>query len=78
MQQSSKMLQKMGRDESRSLQMVLAQDALQRCNLRRLLGPDVDQMMTDIKEVDDETLVDLVNKTLTDETCHVVHIVPKE
>lgn len=42
------MLQKMGRDESRSLQMVLVQDALQRCTLRRLLGPDVDQMMTDI------------------------------
>ena len=76
MQQSSKMLQNMGHDENRSLQMVLAQDALQRCNLHRLLGPEPEKMIAAIKRVNSDKLVRIVNNTVTDENCHVVHIVP--
>jgi predicted Zn-dependent peptidase len=76
MQQSSKALQNMGRNESSSLQMVLAQDALQRCILRRLLGSNADEMLSRIKLTGDDELVELVNKTVTDERCHVVQIVP--
>lgn len=78
MQQQAKMVQKMGRSEAMSLQLVLLQDALVRCSAHRLLGDDPDQMITAIKETNKEDLVTLVDKTVSPKNQHVVHIVPQD
>ena len=75
MQQQIKMLQQMGRTEKLATQMVLLQDALNRCLLHRLLGDKPQEMIARIKNVSADELTALVEKTLDPAKRSVVHIV---
>ena len=77
MQQSAKMVQQMGRSEALAMQMVLLQDALNRCFGHRLLGNEPDQMIAAIKNAEAQELGGIVDKTIKPQNRHVVQIVRK-